>query len=121
MEKKFTKSHEWIETDGKTGVVGITDYAQHELGEIVYAELPEVGQNINAGEEIVVLESTKAAADVYAPVSGTVTEVNGDLEEDPSWINQDAEGKGWLYKIELEDVGELQDLLDAKDYEGILR
>src|ERR1700733_8978081 len=101
MTKKFSKSHEWIEIKGSTGTVGITNYAQKELGEIVYAELPKVGQLLRAGEEACVLESTKAAADVYSPLSGTVIAVNESVVKSPQTLNRDPESSAWLFKIEF--------------------
>ena len=111
----FTQTHEWIQVDGKIGTVGISDHAQKELGEIVYIELPKVGQKVNAGEEISVLESTKAAADIYSPVSGKVTSVNEQLKQTPSLINKLPQST-WLYKIELTHPAELNDLLSHQDY-----
>lgn len=101
--KKYSPSHEWIEIEGSQGVVGITKYAQGELGEVVYVELPLVGKKVEVGEEVVVLESTKAASDIYAPVSGEILEVNSALKEGQniSKLNQDPEGEGWLFKIRI--------------------
>ncbi len=119
---RFTKSHEWIQVqDGNRGTVGITDYAQKELGEIVYIELPKLGQVVKAGEEACVLESTKAAADVYAPVSGKIIAVNEALRNAPSTINQTAEESGWLFKIELTHPEELKSLMDFNQYESIIK
>ncbi|MFA6915606.1 MAG: glycine cleavage system protein GcvH [Parachlamydiales bacterium] len=116
---KYTPSHEWIETKPQDyAIVGITDYAQKELGDIVYIELPKVGRLVKAGEQICVLESTKAAADVYSPVSGTVTEVNDQLKDNSSLVNSDAEGSGWLYKIDLSAPNELDSLLDQDAYQA---
>lgn len=98
---KFTESHEWIVLSGKVGTVGITDYAQKELGEIVYIEFPEIGKEVVSGQEVVVLESTKAAADVYSPVSGKILEINESLKEDFGLVNTSPQDQGWLYKIEL--------------------
>ncbi|HSX11858.1 MAG TPA: glycine cleavage system protein GcvH [Chlamydiales bacterium] len=117
---RFTETHEWITLDGSIGTVGITDYAQRELGEIVFIELPKVGQKIKAGQEIAVLESTKAAADTYAPVSGTVIEVNESLRSVPSAINQHPESAGWLFKIELTHPKELERLLGRDQYKSIV-
>jgi glycine cleavage system H protein len=110
---KYTESHEWIETDGR---VGISTHAQKELGEIVHVELPEVGRHVEAGEEIAVIESTKAAADIYTPVSGVVTAVNEDAKNNPALINSDPEGKGWLYQMEVSKPLELEDLLAPETY-----
>src|SRR4029078_12009411 len=104
---RFNESHEWMQVKGNIGTVGISDFAQKELGEIVYVELPKVGQHLKAGEESVVCEATKAADDVYAPVSGKVIEVKEEVKKDPAMINQGAESKGWLFKIELTRPGEL--------------
>ncbi|HEC80691.1 MAG TPA: glycine cleavage system protein GcvH [Firmicutes bacterium] len=119
MIVKFTKTHEWIAVDDDEGVVGITEYAQKELGEIVYVEVREVGETVEKGEEIGVIESVKAASDVYAPVSGEIIEVNEELEEDPEMINRDAMGDGWLLKIRLSNPDELEELLSEEEYEKL--
>ncbi|MEN9344274.1 MAG: glycine cleavage system protein [Chlamydiota bacterium] len=111
---KFTASHEWIRIDGDVGTVGITHYAQQELGEIVYIELPSVGKKVKAGDEVAVIESTKAAADVYAPVSGEITEINQSLCDFARQVNRSAEKEGWLFKIRLHDPAELGTLLDRE-------
>ncbi len=116
MSVKYTKEHEWIRVDGKTAVVGISEYAQKQLGEIVFVELPEIGKKLGKGAEAAVIESVKAASEVYAPASGTVTEVNGGLGDDPGKVNADAMGDGWLFKMTLGDAGELDDLMDADQY-----
>lgn len=113
---KYTQSHEWIQLEGDFGVVGITKYAQQELGEIVHVELPQIGQEIEVGDEIAVLESTKAAADIYSPVSGEVIAVNQKIKDDLDLINQFPESKGWLFKIKLMDHKELELLYDHKEY-----
>lgn len=113
---KFTKSHEWIEIDDHTGTVGVTNHAQKELGEIVFVELPKVGKSIKAGEEAVVLESTKAAADVYTPVSGEIIQVNTALQDAAELVNRSAENEGWLFKIKLSDLSEVENLMDAEAY-----
>jgi glycine cleavage system H protein len=113
---KFTESHEWIKVDGEVAVVGVTDYAQSELGDIVYVELPEVGSVVKAGDDIVVLESTKAAADVYTPVTGEIVEVNVALSDASEEINKDPQGNGWLFKIKLKDTAELDKLMDLPAY-----
>lgn len=115
---KFTETHEWIEVKDGIGTVGISDHAQKELGDIVYVELPKVGKTVKEGEEAAVLESTKAAADVYAPVSGTIVEVNTSLTAASETINKSAEKEGWLFKIKLNSPQELDKLMDAKDYQS---
>ena len=116
---RFTESHEWIQMKGNVGTVGITDYAQKELGEIVYIELPKIGQKVKAGQEICVLESTKAAADVYAPVSGKIVALNEALRENPSAINKKAESAAWLFQIELANVKELDHLVNREQYNAL--
>lgn len=118
---KFTDSHEWIEIKNGEGTVGITPYAAKELGEIVYVELPKVGHSIKARTEACVLESTKAAADVYSPVSGKITAVNEALKEDSSLVGSSPLEKGWLYKIQLADESELESLLDEKKYQEMIQ
>lgn len=118
---RYTESHEWIQIKGQVGTVGITRYAQKELGEIVSIELPKVGQAVRAKQEICVLESTKAAADIYAPVSGKIVAVNEGLKENCSQVNQFAETKGWLFQIELSNPKELDHLLDEKQYQALIR
>jgi glycine cleavage system H protein len=113
---KYTKEHEWIKSDGKTATIGITNYAQGSLGDIVFVELPKTGSEVSAGKTFGSVESVKAVSDLYAPASGTVTEVNGDLNTAPEKINQDAHS-AWLMKITLKDPGELNSLLSAADYE----
>ncbi len=116
---RYTESHEWIECKGSLGTVGITAYAQKELGEIVSIELPKVGKVVRAKEEICVLESTKAAADVYAPVSGKITAVNDAVKKDPSLVNRHAETTGWLFQIELSHPKEMDSLLNAAQYHNL--
>lgn len=118
---KFTESHEWILVDRNVGTVGVTEYAQKELGEIVYVELPEVGKNVKAGEEAAVLESTKAAADIYSPVSGKIIAVNEALANASELINQSPEDKGWIFKIELFAPDELEGLMDRGQYQSSLK
>jgi len=117
MTRYFSKDHEWIEVDGDTGTVGITDYAQGQLGDITFVELPTVGQAVTQGDAVSVVDSVKAASDVYTPVSGTVTEVNGALEGEPELVNSDAEAGGWLFRVTLSDSGELAGLLDRAAYD----
>ena len=113
---KFAESHEWIDVEKDVGVVGITNHAQEQLGEIVYIELPEVGTKVKAGTEVVVLESTKAAADIYAPVSGEIVAVNEALISSPYLLNEDPESGGWIYKIKLTAISELDSLLTPLQY-----
>ena len=118
MTVKYTKEHEWIRIDGDTATIGISEYAQEQLGEIVFAELPEAGTPLEKGLEAAVIESVKAASEVYAPASGEVTESNPDLDADPGKVNADATGEGWLYKMKITDAGELDDLMDEDEYKG---
>lgn len=120
-ELRYSKSHEWVREEGDGIVtVGITDYAQDALGDLVFVELPEVDVELSAGEEAVVIESVKTAADVYNPLTGTVVAVNEQLQSAPEAVNQDPYGDGWLYQLKLEDVSELEQLLDAKEYAATL-
>jgi glycine cleavage system H protein len=114
--KKFTQDHEWIEMDGDVGTVGISDYAQEQLGEIVFVELPEVGASIEAKGQIAVVESVKAASEVYAPAGGDVIEVNGVLEDAPETVNSGAESDGWFAKIRVANAGDLDALMDDAAY-----
>lgn len=118
---KFTQDHEWIRVEDDIGVVGITNFAQEELGDLVYIELPEVGKQLAQGKEAAVIESVKAAADLKAPVSGIVIEVNGSLTEEPAKVNTDAEGEGWFFKIKLADASELDSLLDGGTYGALVK
>lgn len=113
---KYSASHEWIDVSGEIGTVGVTDYAQKELGDIVYVELPEVGKRVKAGEEAAVLESTKAAADIYAPVSGEIVAVNARLNDASELINQSPQKEGWIFKIKLSSPEELAALMDETKY-----
>jgi glycine cleavage system H protein len=112
----FTKEHEWIRVEGDTATVGITDHAQGQLGDIVFAEAPEAGKTLNKGGEAAVVESVKAASDVYAPASGEVIEANPAIADDPSVINSDPEGEGWFFKLRLADTAELDGLMDEGAY-----
>jgi glycine cleavage system H protein len=116
---KYTKEHEWLKIDGKTGVIGITDYAQNSLGDIVFVELPKVGTEIAAGKTFGSVESVKAVSDLFAPVSGTVTEVNEALNTAPEQVNKDA-NKTWMIKVTLKDPGEASGLLSNADYEKFI-
>lgn len=111
---KYTETHEWIDTKEGIGTVGVTDFAQKELGDIVYVELPKVGKQVKAGEEIAVLESTKAAADIYSPVSGTIVEINQSLTNNSELVNKSPENEGWIFKIKLNAPAELNNLKDTK-------
>jgi glycine cleavage system H protein len=117
MTRYFTKDHEWIDVDGDTGKVGITEYAQGQLGDITFVELPAAGQEVTQGDSVAVVDSVKAASDVYTPVSGTVTDANGALEGEPELVNSDAETGGWLFRLTLSDVNELTGLLDKAAYD----
>ncbi|MGL5837893.1 MAG: glycine cleavage system protein GcvH [Sphingorhabdus sp.] len=120
MTRYFTDEHEWIEVDGNSATVGITDYAQSQLGDIVFAEVPAAGAKLTKGGDAAVVESVKAASDVYAPVSGTVTEGNDALADDPSLVNSDPEGAGWFFKLELDDLGQLDGLMDEAAYKAFV-
>ncbi len=120
MPRYYTEDHEWIEVEGSSATVGITDYAQSQLGDIVFAEVPAAGAVLTKGSDAAVVESVKAASDVYAPVSGIVTEGNAALEGDPSLVNSDAEGAGWFFKLELTDASELDGLMDAAAYQAFV-
>lgn len=113
---KFTQTHEWVEVNQESATVGVSHHAQKELGDIVYVELPQVGKHVKAKEEAAVLESTKAAADVYSPISGIIIEVNNELNEAPELINQSPEGKGWIFKVKPSDLAEIDSLLDKETY-----
>ncbi len=120
MSRYFTVEHEWVDIDGSTATVGITAYAQEQLGDIVFAEVPAAGAILRKGGEAAVVESVKAASDVYAPVSGTVTEGNGALGDDPSLVNSDPERAGWFFKLTLSEPAELDGLMDAAAYKAFV-
>jgi len=113
---KYTKEHEWVLVEDRTATIGITEYAQQELGDIVYVELPEVGEKIVKDDPFGAVESVKAVSDIYAPVSGTVIEVNDTLPDSPETINDDAYGDGWMIKVEMSDADDLKDLMSAEEY-----
>lgn len=115
---RYTKDHEYIRVDGDIGTIGISDHAQDQLGEVVFVELPEVGKQVKQGDELAVVESVKAASEVYAPVSGEVTEVNSALPESPEKVNADPEGDAWFVKVKIADKGELDKLMSADDYKS---
>ena len=121
MTTKFTPDHEYIRVDGTTGIVGITNYAQEQLGDIVFVELPSVGKVLKKGDEAAVVESVKAASEIYAPVAGTVTEVNEALTGEPGLVNADPEAGGWMYKIAIADAGEVDTLLDDAAYADLTK
>jgi glycine cleavage system H protein len=116
----FTEDHEWVDVDGDIGTVGISDYAQGQLGDIVFVDVPEEGKTVTKGDEAAVVESVKAASDVYSPVSGTVIEGNADLGDNPGLVNEDADGEGWFFKLTLSDPSELEDLMDEAKYEAFV-
>ena len=120
MSRRFTEEHEWIEVKGTSAVIGVTDYAQSQLGDVVFVETPVVGRLLAKGEEAAVVESVKAASDVYTPVSGTVTEVNAALEADPSLVNSDPEGAGWFFALELSNPSEIDPLMDEDAYRAFV-
>ena len=120
MPRYFTQDHEWIDCDGGEATVGITDYAQGQLGDITFVELPGEGQAVAKGESAAVVDSVKAASDVYAPVAGTVSAVNGALADEPELVNSDAEGSGWLWKMTLSDQAELSALMDEAAYKDFV-
>jgi glycine cleavage system H protein len=117
---RYTKDHEWVRQDGDAVVVGITDYAQSQLGDVVYVELPEIGRRIEQGKEAAVVESAKAASEVYAPVSGEVVAVNDDIVADPAKVNADAMGEGWFIKVRLADPKQLDGLMDEAAYQAFV-
>ena len=119
MTTKFTEDHEYIRVDGTTGIVGITNFAQDQLGDIVFVELPSVGKTLKKGDEAAVVESVKAASEIYSPASGTVTEINTALGGDPALINADSEGAGWIFKLTLSAPAEVDVLLDEAAYAEI--
>jgi len=119
-ELRFTKEHEWIRVDGDVGTVGITDYAQTQLGDVVYVEVPAKGKKVTKGGEAAVVESVKAASEVYAPVSGEVTEGNGALADNPALVNSAPTGDGWFFKLKLANKGELAGLMDEAGYKSYL-
>jgi glycine cleavage system H protein len=116
MTLYFTREHEWIRVDGDTATIGISNYAQEQLGDVVFAEVPEAGRRVSKGQEAAVVESVKAASDVYAPVSGEVIEGNQAVADDPSLVNSDPEGQGWFFKLRLDNPGELDGLMDEGSY-----
>ena len=116
MSLHFTREHEWIRLEGDVATVGISDHAQRALGDIVFAEVPQAGRKVGKGEEAAVVESVKAASDVYSPVAGEVIEGNPAIADDPALINRDPEGEGWFFKLKLDDAGEVEGLMDETAY-----
>ncbi len=116
MSLYFTREHEWVRVEGDTATVGISDHAQQALGDIVFAEVPDAGRKLTKGDEAAVVESVKAASDVYAPVAGEVVEGNSAVADDPSLINRDPEGDGWFFKLRLDDASEVNGLMDESSY-----
>ena len=118
---QYSEEHEWISVEGGVAIVGISDFAQEQLGDVVFVELPEVGAEVSAGDQIAVVESVKAASEVYSPVTGEVVAINEALVEDPAGVNGDAEGEGWFFKIRLKDPSELDDMMDAEAYAAFVK
>ena len=116
VEKKYTKEHEWVEVDGNTATVGITNHAQESLGDIVFIDLPTVGKEVKSNEELCVIESVKAASDIYAPIDGEVIEINNNLNDDASIVNQDPEKDGWIFKMKIADPNQYNNLMSLDEY-----
>ena len=119
-ELKYTKDHEWVKVEGNLAIIGITDYAQGELGDIVYVEVEALGENLQKEEIFGSVEAVKTVSDLFLPVSGKITELNGDLEDNPELINEDPYGKGWIIKMEIEDSSELEELLNSDSYKELI-
>tara|TARA_B100001540_G_C15392011_1_gene454931 strand:- start:176 stop:550 length:375 start_codon:yes stop_codon:yes gene_type:complete len=120
-EKKYSKDHEWIDINGEIATIGITNHAQESLGDIVYIELPEIGKKVNAGGEVSVIESVKAASDIYTPLEGEIIEVNENLKDNAAIVNQDPENKGWIFKLKINDTSNVDELMTLSDYENFLK
>ncbi len=119
-DRRYARTHEWAKLEGDIATVGISDYAQHALSDVVYVELPEVGQTVEKGQAVAVVESVKAAEDVYAPLSGEVVEVNEELPDNPEWVNEDPYGKAWFFKIKVSNPAEYDELLDVEAYKQVV-
>jgi glycine cleavage system H protein len=119
-EVRFTKDHEWVRVEGDTATVGISEYAQEQLGDVVFIELPSVGAEVEAGGDAAVVESVKAASEVYAPIAGKIVEVNDDLEASPALVNESAQDQGWFWRMEIADPDEIEELMSAVDYKAFL-
>ena len=117
---KYSKDHEWLRVEGNTATIGISDYAQEQLGDVVYVELPEIGQKFSAGAQAAVVESVKAASEIYAPASGEVVEVNNALDDNPALVNSDSTGQGWFIKLKLDNPAELEALMDDNSYQEFI-
>ena len=120
-ELLYTKDHEWIELNGEIATIGITNHAQESLGDIVFVDLPEVGKSVTSGSEVSVIESVKAASDIYSPVDGEIVEVNNDLNDNAALINEEAETKGWIFKVKITDKVQLENYMSLSDYESFLK
>lgn len=120
MSRYFTEDHEWVDVDGDTATVGITEYAQSQLGDIVFVEVPDEGKQVSKGDDAAVVESVKAASDVYSPITGKIVEVNAALADKPETINEDAYGEGWIFVIEAEEPDQLNELLSPDDYAELI-
>jgi len=120
-EKIYTKDHEWIQLEGETATVGITNHAQESLGDIVFIDLPKIGKIVSAGGEVSVIESVKAASDIYSPVDGEIIEINNNLNNNAALINEDPEGKGWIFKVKIIDKVQLESHMNLSDYEDFLK
>ena len=120
IDLKFTKSHEWVKLDGEIATIGITDYAQHQLGDVVFIELPEMGDKFDQGSQFGTIESTKAATELFIPLTGEVVEINSELSNNPQWVNENPLGKGWMIKIKVNILSEMGSLLDEGSYKKIL-
>ena len=120
-EKKYSKDHEWIEVDGDNAIVGITDHAQESLGDIVFVDLPEINKVVKAGDEVSIIESVKAASDIYSPIDGEIIEINQNLTNDAALINQSAETSGWIFKLKISNHSQLNDLMTLVQYEEFLK
>jgi len=118
---QYSEEHEWVSVEGDVATVGISDFAQGQLGDVVFVELPEVGTAVTAGDQVAVVESVKAASEVYSPLSGEIVEINDTVVEDPAGVNGDAEGEGWFFKMKLSDPSELDGLMDAKTYAAFVK
>ncbi len=119
-DRRYAPTHEWAKVEGDIATVGISDYAQHALSDVVYVELPEVGTQVSKGDPVAVVESVKAAEDVYAPLSGEIVEINEELPDNPEWVNEDPYGKAWFFKIKMSNPAEYDELLDVEAYKKVV-